>query len=165
MRQLMASRGPRTQRGLTLIELLVAFSIAALLMVAAVPSLSEYSVNSKLRESGNTLYTETLMAQSEAIKRNRNVRVSVSGSTITVADVTAPLTPVTLRTRSMADGVTAANASVQFGSQGWVSDLTAVSINLAISTATCSADNRCPGLRVEGGGAIKLCGNHLDTCP
>lgn len=163
MRQLTAAR---VQRGLTLVELMVAFSIGALLLVAAAPSLRDYTVNSKLRESGNALYTETLMAQSEAIKRNRNVQISVNGSTITVADVTVPASPVTLRTRSMADGVSAAAAgSVTFGSQGWTTNLTAVSINLASSTVTCSADNRCPGLRVEAGGSIKLCGDHLNTCP
>lgn len=163
MRQLTPTR---TQRGLTLVELMVAFSIGALLLVAAAPSLRDYTVNSKLRESGNTLYTETLMAQNEAIKRNRNVQLSVAGANITVADVTVPASPVTLRTRSMADGITAAaSGSVTFGSQGWTTNLTAVSINLAHSTVTCDADNRCPGLRVEAGGSIKLCGNHLDTCP
>ena len=162
MRQLSPACG---QRGLTLVELMVAFSIGALLLVAAAPSLRDYTVNSKLRESGNTLYTETLVAQSEAIKRNRNVQVSVAGSTITVEDVTAS-PAVTLRTRSMADGVTAAaNGSVTFGSQGWTTNLTAVSINLTSSTVTCSSDNRCPGLRVEAGGSIKLCGDHLNTCP
>lgn len=163
MRQLTRTRA---QRGLTLVELMVAFSIGALLLVAAAPSLRDYTVNSKLREGGNLLYTETLMAQSEAIKRNRNVQVSVTGSTITVADVTVAASPVTLRTRSMSDGVAAAaTGSVTFGSQGWTTNLTAVSINLAHSTVTCSSDNRCPGLRVEAGGSIKLCGNHLDTCP
>ena len=161
MRQLTPGRA---QHGFTLVELMVAFSIGALLLVAAVPSLREYTVNSKLRESGNTLYTETLIAQSEAIKRNRNVRLSVNGAVITLTDVTDPNNLVTLRTRSLADGVSGDTGSVTFGSQGWTTNLTAVSINLALSTVTCSADYRCPGLRVEAGGSIKLCGNHLDTC-
>ena len=147
------------QRGLTLVELMVAFAIASLLALAATPYFADYGVNSRLRESGNTVYGETLFAQSEAIKRNRVIRVSTLGSTITVADMTNPDAPVTLRTRSVADGVTLPTTSVSFGSSGWPSDLTAHSIDLSHVTATCDDDHRCPGLRVDGGGAVRLCGN------
>lgn len=150
-----------TQRGLTLIELMVAFAIASLLALAAAPYFADYGINSRLRESGNALYAETLFAQSEAIKRNRAVRVSTSASTITVDDMTDPDAPVTLRTRTLTDGVTMATRTITFGSSGWPSNLTAVSIDFSHATATCSADYRCPGLRVEAGGAIKLCGNQL----
>ena len=37
----------------------------------------------------------------------------------------------------------------------------AVSINLATSAGSCSSDMRCPGLRVDVGGAVRLCGNQL----
>ena len=150
-----------TQRGLTLIELMVAFAIASMLALAAAPFFADYGINSRLREGGNALYAETLFAQSEAIKRNRVVRVSSAASTITVEDMTVPATPVTLRTRTLSDGVSMATDSISFGSSGWPANLTAVSINLSHTTATCSADYRCPGLRVEAGGAIRLCGNHL----
>lgn len=150
-----------TQRGLTLIELMVAFAIASLLALAAAPYLADYGINSRLREGGNALYAETLFAQSEAIKRNRAVRVSTAASTITVEDLTDPTNPVTLRTRTLTDGVSMATGAVTFGSSGWPSNLTAVSIDLSHATATCSADYRCPGLRVEAGGAIRLCGNNL----
>ena len=162
MRQL--NTQARTQRGLTLIELMVAFAIASMLALSAAPFFADYGTNSRLRESGNSLYSETLFAQSEAIKRNRVVRVSTSGSTITVADMTDPGNPVTLRTRTLADGVLMATGSVSFGSSGWPANLTAVAIDLSHATASCSADYRCPGLRVEGGGAIRLCGNYLSGC-
>ena len=150
-----------TQRGLTLIELMVAFAIASMLALAAAPFFADYGINSRLREGGNALYAETLFAQSEAIKRNRVVRVSSAASTITVEDMTVPATPVTLRTRTLSDGVSMATDSISFGSSGWPANLTGVSINLSHTTATCSDDYRCPGLRVEAGGAIRLCGNHL----
>ncbi len=165
MRQLIpAARRARAQtqarsRGLTLVELMVAFAIASLLALAAAPYFADYGVNSRLRESGNTVYGEALYAQSEAIKRNRVVRLSTTGSAVTVADLTDPANPVTLRTRTLADGVSVAEGAVSFGSSGWPTDLTAVSINLSHSTAACDADRRCPGLRVDGGGAIRLCGN------
>lgn len=156
---------PRRQCGLTLVELMVALAIAGLLVVAAAPYYADYGNNSRLRESGNTVYSEALAAQSEAIKRNRVVRLSTASSTVQVIDLTDPANPVVLRTRTLANGVTAATGSIDFGSQGWPTNLTAVAINLSSSVASCSADLRCPGLRVEAGGAIKLCGNQLENCP
>lgn len=152
------------ERGLTLVELMVALAVAALLMVTASPYFGDYGVNSRLRESGHTLYAEALIAQSEAIKRNRVVRLAASSGTVQVIDLTDPARPVVLRTRSLADGVRAPATVVDFGSQGWPTDLTGAAIDLSHVTASCSADNRCPGLRVEAGGAIRLCGNHLDNC-
>ena len=146
---------------MTLIELMVAFAIASLLAITAAPYFADYGVNSRLRESGNTLYAETLFAQSEAIKRNRVVRIATSGSTITVSDLTDPSNPVVLRARTLADGVTAASGSISFGSSGWPAGMAAVSINLSHATTSCDGEHRCPGLRVDGGGAIRLCGNQL----
>lgn len=165
MRQLSAARAARAvQRGLTLVELMVGIAIAALLALAAAPFFGDYGLNSRLRESGNTLYTEALIAQSEAIKRNRVVRLATDGVLIQVLDMTDPANPVVLRERSLADGVLAPAATVDFGSQGWPTNLAAAAIDLTHATATCSSDHRCPGLRVEAGGAIRLCGNHLDNC-
>ncbi len=152
------------QRGLTLIELVVAFSIAAALTMAAVPYFVDYGVNARLRESGNTLYAETLFAQSEAIKRNRTVRVATTASAVQVSDMTDPANPVVLRSRTLPEGVRAAAGSVDFGSQGWPDKLTAVSINFSHTSGSCSADTRCAGLRVEAGGAVRLCANYLANC-
>jgi len=33
-----------------------------------------------------------------------------------------------------------------------------------MTDTTCSTELRCPGLRVDAGGAMRLCGNHLDSC-
>lgn len=154
----------RSERGLTLVEMMVALAIAALLMVTASPYLGDYNANSRLRESGHTLYSEALIAQSEAIKRNRVVRLAASGGSVQVIDLTDPARPVVLRTRALAEGVRAEATVVDFGSQGWPADLTGVAIDLSHATLTCSSDHRCPGLRVEAGGGIRLCGNHLDDC-
>lgn len=156
MRQLNLPR-----RGLTLVEVMVAFAIASLLALAATPFFNDYGVNSRLREGGNLLYAEALFAQSEAIKRNRTVALATANGTVTVNDLADPDNPVTLRTRTLPNNVTVANGAVNFGSSGWPTDLTAVSINLSHATAVCDADHRCPGLRVDAGGAIRLCGNKL----
>lgn len=151
-------------RGLTLIELMVSFAIMGLLTMAAAPYLSEYGINARLRESGNRLFAEALFAQSEAIKRNNEVRLVTLGGIITVSDMRDPANPVVLRTAGMGIGVSAENRLVTFGSQGSTALLTAAAINLSHALVACSGDHRCPGLRVDAGGAIRLCGNHLANC-
>ncbi len=155
----------RAQRGLTLVELMVGVAIVAMLALAGAPYFADYGVNSRLRESGNAVYTEALIAQSEAIKRNRLMRLAASGTLLQVQDITDAANPVTLRTRQLAEGVLFnAAVNVDFGSQGWPANLTAAAIDLKHARETCSADFRCPGLRVEAAGAIRLCGNRLESC-
>lgn len=164
MRHLISLK-PRGPRGLTLVELMVGVTISGMMLLAAAPYFADYGINSRLRESGNTLYTEALIAQSEAIKRNRLVRLSASVTQVQVLDITDPANPIALRTRQLAEGVVAtAVVNVDFGSQGWPRNLTAAAINLQHTRATCSADHRCPGLRIEAAGAIRLCGNRLEAC-
>lgn len=173
MRRLSVAATPRPRpaatprsRGVTLIELMVGLAVLAVLAAAAAPFMGDMVVNSRLRESGNLLFTETLIAQSEAIKRNTAVRVSTAASGVTVHDMTVPAAPVELRARSFADGVTAPAGTFTFGPDGRPAPFgTAVSINLSLVSGTCSADLRCPGLRVDAGGAARLCGNHLASCP
>lgn len=153
-----------TQAGLTLIELMVGIAIAALLALSAGPFFADYNANSRLRESGHLLYSEALAAQSEAIKRNGTVRLSTNGSTVQVIDQ-APATPVVLRERVFATGIAAAVSTVDFGAEGLPTPFgTAGSVNITMSGVTCSSEYRCPGLRVDAGGAIRLCNDTTATC-
>jgi type IV fimbrial biogenesis protein FimT len=150
-------------RGLTLIELMVGLTIAAFLLMAAAPFFGDYIRNSRLREAGNALLSEALFAQSEAIKRNSAVRLSTSGAALQVIDLSAPNPP--LRERTLSGSVTAPVATLDFGTEGRpVPFGTAGAINLSMTGETCSDDTRCPGLRVDAGGATRLCGNHLHDC-
>jgi len=149
------------QRGLTLIELAVALTIAGLLAAAAAPSLAGFISNSRLREGGHLLLSETLAAQSEAVKRNALVRLSVSGSQIQVIDRSVPGTPVTLRQRQASGGVSFDTITIDFNSQGRVTPLADHRVDLNASGIVCSGELRCPRLRVDGGGNVRLCGDKL----
>ena len=162
MRQLIPTR--RAERGVTLIELMVGLAIAAILMMAAAPSFTDYIANSRLRENGNVLYVQTLLAQSEAIKRNTVVRLSTAGSTLQVFDRTDPDAPVLLSERTLTDRVTVAAGTVDFGGEGRPLGFAAASINLSMTGVICSTATRCPGLRVDGGGAVRLCNDHTTAC-
>jgi type IV fimbrial biogenesis protein FimT len=73
--------------------------------------------------------------------------------------------PKVLRTRALGSAYVAEPATVEFGSNGMPSPFgTATEIDLGQPGATCSAALRCPGLRIDGGGAIHLCANKL-SCP
>jgi type IV fimbrial biogenesis protein FimT len=152
-------------RGLTLIELMVGLTIAAFLLMAAAPFFGDYIRNSRLREAGNVLLGEALFAQSEAIKRNTTVRLSTGGATLQVIDRSTVGVDVVLRERTLAGSVTAPVATLDFGTEGRpVPFGTSGTINLSMTGELCSDDTRCPGLRVDAGGATRLCGNHQHDC-
>lgn len=162
----------RAGRGLTLIELMVTITVSGLLLMAAAPNFADYLNNSRLREGGTTLQTEALFAQSEAVKRNRVVRLTTSGSTVQVLEAQDTAAMTLLRERTLAGGVTAATATVDFSPRGYpinravtpTVEFVAASVDLSMPGVTCSADQRCPGLRIDAGGGIRLCGNKLSGC-
>ncbi|URI09708.1 GspH/FimT family pseudopilin [Aquincola tertiaricarbonis] len=152
----------RAARGLTLIELMVTVAIAGILMMAGMPYLGDYIQNSRLREAGNSAYSSAMYAQSEAIKRNGRVRLSIDGSTVQVIDrvgLAAADAGTVLRTVTLPDGVRlSAAATVDFGSEGrtWPAGTTQT-FNFIKTGVTCSTDIRCPALVVEAGGGVRLC--------
>jgi type IV fimbrial biogenesis protein FimT len=64
--------------GFTLLELMVAISVLAVLMLMAVPSFRDAGLLSQLRSVANNLVGATQLARSEAIKRNAVVTLCVS---------------------------------------------------------------------------------------
>lgn len=165
MRRLTAARAGFA-RGITLVEVMVAIAVMALLATAAAPYLGDFVTNARMREAGNGLYAEALMAQSEAVKRNTTVRVTLGATTVQVFDLTTPGNPVLLRSRTVPQGAVLPAATFDFGPEGRpVPFGTSVSVNLSIAGgAGCSDDLRCPGLRIDAGGATRLCANHLQNC-
>ncbi len=160
MRHLIYGRQGRA-RGLTLVELMVALAIGALLLATAAPFMGDYITNSRLRENGNLLLSEALAAQSEAIKRNTTVRLSTSGTTIQVLDMSVVATPVLIRERNTTGGVSLPTSAVNFGTEGRPLPFGTSSAIDVIATIVCSGELRCPGLRIDAGGAVRLCGNQL----
>lgn len=63
------------QRGLTLIELLVAIAVLAILLTAAVPGFRAFVENSRATAASNELATALALARSEAIKRGLSASV------------------------------------------------------------------------------------------
>jgi type IV fimbrial biogenesis protein FimT len=66
------------QRGFSLIELMVALSLLAILLAMALPAFSASRLNTVLRTSANNLLAGAHLARAEAIKRNSPVTLCVS---------------------------------------------------------------------------------------
>jgi type IV fimbrial biogenesis protein FimT len=75
--------GFHSSRGFSMVELMMAIAILAILATVAIPSFSEFALANKLRAYSNNLVASVHLTRSEAIKRNQVVEMSVStnGST------------------------------------------------------------------------------------
>lgn len=151
--------GPGRARGLTLVEVMVVLVIGTLLISMAAPFFGDFIVNSRMREGANSLLAQALYAQSEALKRNGTVRLTVTAGGSQVTDVT---TGAVLRVHTLTEGLVADAATIDFGSNGMPTPFgTESAVNVTYTGVTCSAEMRCPGLRIDGGGGIRLCSNKL----
>lgn len=70
-----AASSASAQAGLTLIELLVALALAVLLVTLAAPRLSELVLSQRLKGVQTELLADLQLARSEALRRNRPVRI------------------------------------------------------------------------------------------
>jgi len=71
---------PKSTSGFTLLELIVAISIAGILMAMAIPSFNNVIRNNRLTTYANELVTSLNLARSEAVKRGVSVSVRKSSS-------------------------------------------------------------------------------------
>jgi type IV fimbrial biogenesis protein FimT len=76
--KLIMNRRTRTSGGFTLIEMMIAITVMAILIAVAVPSYRDASLGSQLRSSANQLFGSITLARSEAIKRNAVVTLCAS---------------------------------------------------------------------------------------
>jgi type IV fimbrial biogenesis protein FimT len=70
--------GRRAGGGFTMIELIVAIAIVSVLVGLAIPSFSSLFLTTRLSSYANELVGTALLARSEAIKQNADVRMCVS---------------------------------------------------------------------------------------
>lgn len=67
----------KSEKGFSLVEVIVAVTLIAVLTIIAVPSLRNYIQRNRLVGTGQQLYYMMQLARSEAVKRNTNVFVSL----------------------------------------------------------------------------------------
>lgn len=69
---------PKRTVGFTLVEMLVAISVCAILLAMAVPSFSAANLSSRLRANSTDLMASASLARAEAVKRNGIVNLCPS---------------------------------------------------------------------------------------
>lgn len=70
----------RTQKGFTLIELMIVLAVAAIVLTVAVPSMATFIQNNRLVTEGNDFRVTLHVARSEAVKRGTAVTITASDS-------------------------------------------------------------------------------------
>jgi len=156
--------------GVTLIELLVAVVIMAIVMAVGAPSFNQWVQNSQIKNAAGSIIDGLQLARAEAVRRNQNVQFMLgTASSWTVGCVTtATDCPSTIESRSASDGSTNAQVSadqstIVFNGLGRVTPAPASTINVDVTNPTggacvaASGTMRCLRVEVGIGGQVRMC--------
>lgn len=67
------------ETGFTIVELVIALAILAIILGLAVPSMQTYILNQRVRNASFDLTSDLLLARAEATKRNADVVIAANG--------------------------------------------------------------------------------------
>ena len=153
--------------GFTLIELMVAITVLAIMLFIALPNFAVWMQNTQIRTAGEAVLNGMQLARAEAIRRNVNVELRMDVSSGWTARV--PSTNEVIQSRvagegSAASAVTIAPAGATiitfngFGSIATNDDGTAAITEIKVdSPSIAAADSRELCILVRAGGNIRLC--------
>lgn len=137
-----------SSRGFTLIELIVAIAVAAILLMLAAPSVQELLKNNQVASQNNELIALVNLAKSQAVRRNDDVRlelfedgnswranVRLPGEVDDELDAGCPEIPGVIRCASNSDvRLTASDDVLVFNNRGYLElaadDWTATTLRL-----------------------------------
>lgn len=159
----------RSQRGFTLIEMMVTIAIAAILVTIAVPSFKIMLANAQIRTAAQALHDGLQLARVEAIRRNE--RVVLTKGTQSAWTVSIEGDASTVQARSYTEGSIAASVNVTpsgatkvtFDGLGRVKGNTDTSGSISQfdidvpTTLIPAADSKDLRITITTGGAIRLC--------
>lgn len=153
----------KSQRGMTLNELIIVMAVAATLMIIAVPSFLQWRQKLQYRTVASDLSSSLRFAQSSSVMQNRQYRVQfeapqfgryrvqqadrmVAGGWVNVADWVAIPQGITLGPANLSP-----NDSVDFNPNGTASNAATISIYASSATPTHRFD-----VQVTTTGRIKI---------
>jgi type IV fimbrial biogenesis protein FimT len=142
----------RTLRGLTLIELMTAVALVAIIGALAAPGMRGFAAGQRVKALANDLAADFALARSEALKRQLDVTVTPDSTGWQNGWAVAAAGEVLSRRESAASGVTASGTSsaITFGLNGRVSaPIGAVRVGIQ-SDAAGSVSQRCVELDASG---------------
>lgn len=148
----------RSHRGFTIIEILIAVAVVAILVAVGAPSLRDLVVGVRVRTVASDLYESLLFARSEAIKRNAIISVVPnSGGWVAGWQVRVDADNTVLKVADAAPTVTAtanATGNISFAMTGRVTTGVRSVVFSADSTPTVKA--RCVMLDASGRPTVRI---------
>ena len=153
--------------GFTLIELMVAITILAILLFIALPNFAVWMQNTQIRTAGEAVLNGMQLARAEAIRRNTNVELRMDLSSGWTASVVSPAEVI--QSRLAGEGSAAAAVTITpvgaakitfngFGGIATNDDGTAAITEIKIdSPAIAAADSRELCVLVRAGGNVRMC--------
>jgi type IV fimbrial biogenesis protein FimT len=153
--------------GFTLIELMVAITILAILLLIALPNFAVWMQNTQIRTAGEAVLNGMQLARAEAIRRNVNVELRMDVSSGWTARV--PGTGEVIQSRLAGEGSAAAAVTITpvgatkitfngFGSIATNDDGTPAITEIKVdSPSIAAADSRELCVLVRAGGTVRMC--------
>ena len=153
--------------GFTLVELMVAITILAIMLFIALPNFAVWMQNTQIRTAGEAVLNGMQLARAEAIRRNANVELRMDASSGWTARVAG--TGEVIQSRLAGEGSAAALVTItpagtttvtfnSFGSVATNDDGTATVTEIKIdSPAIAAADSRELCILVGLGGNVRMC--------
>jgi len=153
------------QRGITLIEMMIALVIIAMLILVAMPSFSAWLANAQIRNGAEAVLNGMQFARSQAVQFNAPVQFELSGnSSWTVTRVSdgeelqsrAEEGSATSEATVLPDGAT----QLTFNGMGWIvaNDDGSDSITQVDVASTVEVDGVRPlRVTITPGGSVKMC--------
>ncbi len=158
-----------TSRGFSLIEAMIAITIAGILLAAGVPSFQSWIQNSQVRATGESVLNGFQLARAEAASRNSLVMLTLTATDWKVevlADAPLGVAYQLLQSYSLPKKmlVTPSTLSLTFDGMGKVQPPLAVMqvIDIKNASAACAKSSnsggvRCMQVQVKAGGAVRMC--------
>ncbi|MNF51618.1 Fimbrial protein precursor [compost metagenome] len=144
----------RTSRGFTLVELMIAIALLAILATVALPFYQDIIAEQRNRAVTNDLHSALVLARSEAVKRNTQITLGPVGTWTAGWRIASPVAgQPDLLNHSLVPGitVTSAAAAITFGASGRAN--AAVEFELTSDTNVNAV--RCLSLGVDGRASVE----------
>lgn len=155
-------------KGFTLIELMIALAILAILSTIAAPSFSTMLANYRVRTGAEGIIAGLQLARAEAIRRNTNVSFTLNTATGWTVAVVSPAATVQTRPAGEAGSnlqVTSTNdqSALTFTPLGTVSGYNAASNLSQVTVAPPSGITGANTLQINvfAGGQIRMCNQSI----
>ena len=151
-------RRPGSERGFTLVELMVVIALIALISSTAAPGLSAFASGQRAKAMTLDLSSDLLYARSEALKRNAVVTITPRSGLWSSGWAVSTGGNEILTRQASADVVqfTGAPALISFNVNGRVSaPISAVQITVAPASGVLGPNQRCVELDLSGRARVK----------